>query len=164
MERVESTGNSRFRRFKSARKNDENEGITPVAAFSRVLDEQEIETSRGIEQKYPHDIDASVEELMDRLHEKGESLKESPSMQNIEEYKQAVGDFIQFVVKHALVAEKIEGSRFHPLKKQYTYTIIRVINEKLDRLATGIMQNQFSQLDILRRVDEINGMVVNLLH
>jgi len=85
-------------------------------------------------------------------------------MQNIEEYKQAVGDFVQFVVKHALVAEKIEGSRFHPLKKQYTYTIIRVINEKLDRLATGIMQNQFSQLDILRRVDEINGMVVNLLH
>ncbi|MDY7027620.1 MAG: YaaR family protein [Spirochaetota bacterium] len=163
MERVESTGNSRFRRHRPARKK-EDEGVTPIAAFSRILDEKEVEKSGETVQKYPHDIDASIEELLDSLHNRGDRLKESPTMAHIEEYRQAVSDFIQFIVKHALVAEKIEGSRFHPLKKQYTYTIIRVINEKLDRLAAGILQNQYSQLDILSRVDEINGMVVNLLH
>jgi len=164
MEKIDSTGSSRFKRFKQTRKKEDGEGITPLVAFSKLVDENEIEKATVVEEKYPHDVDASIEELIDSLHSTGEKLKESPTLENIEIYKRSVSDFIQFIVKHALVAEKIEGSRFHPLKKQYKYTIIRVINEKLDRLAAGIIQNQYSQLDILSRVDEINGMVVDLLH
>jgi len=163
MERIDSTGNSRFRRFRKAKQKDEKEDVVPIAAFSRILDEQEVRKGQEVEQKFPHDVDATVEELIDSLHSAGDTLKESPTLANIETYKQSVGEFIQFVVKHSMVAEKIEGSRYHPLKKQYNYTVIRVINEKLERLAAGIIQNQYSQLDILRRVDEINGMVVNLL-
>jgi uncharacterized protein YaaR (DUF327 family) len=48
------------------------------------------------------------------------------------------------------------------MKKQKRYTMIRVVNEKLEKLAAGIMQNQYSQMEILRRVEEINGLIVDI--
>lgn len=163
MERIEPTGGNRFKRYKKAGSKEKSEKTESVAPFSHILRDHKAEEAERVGGLYPHDIDASIEELLDSLHEKGEKLKEKPTLDNIGEYRRAVSDFLQFIVKHAFEAEKIQGSRFHPLKKQYGYTVIRLINERLDALATGIMQSQYSQLDILRRVEEINGMIVDLL-
>jgi len=135
-----------------------------VGSFSRALHEKELQYTDGITERFPKDINAPLEELVDSVHEQGDKLKEHPTPENIGEYRKAVSDFLQFIVKHAFEAEKIEGSHFHPLKKQYGYTVIRVINQKLDALAAGILQSQYSQLDILRKVDEINGMIVDLTY
>jgi uncharacterized protein YaaR (DUF327 family) len=164
MEKIESTGSNRFRRFRKRRTGDSADEISPTGAFSRVLNEHTISAGENIGGRFPHDIDAPLEELIDAVHERGDRLKEHPGPSSITEYREAVSKFLQFIVKHAFEAEKIEGSRFHPLKKQYAYTVIRVINEKLDTLAAGILQSQYSQLDILRKFDEINGMIVDLLY
>jgi len=160
MERIKPGGENRFRQFKKTKgqeKSAESQELHRVSSFSQVVEEHALE---GLQ---PRDIDAPIEELLDSLHSRGEQLKENPTMESIKEYKKAVSDFLQYIVKNAFQAERIEGSRFHPLKKQYGYTLIQVINKKLDSLATGILQSQYSQLDILRRVDEINGMIVDLL-
>lgn len=164
MEKIESTGNSRFRRFRKQRTGDTDAEVSSAGSFSRVLNEQAAQPGGNIGSKFPHDINAPLEDLIDSVHERGDRLKEHPTPNNIAEYRKSVSDFLQFIVKHAFEAEKIEGSRFHPLKKQYGYTVIRVINEKLDALAAGILQSQFSQLDILQKVDEINGMIVDLVY
>jgi uncharacterized protein YaaR (DUF327 family) len=38
-----------------------------------------------------------------------------------------------------------------------------VVDQKLERLAAGIMAGQVTQLEILAKVDEITGILVNLL-
>ena len=107
--------------------------------------------------------DVSLEELIDTIHQRGEELKERPVFSRIRLYKEAIGDFLRFVIANGLEAETIEGSRLSIFKKQKKYIIIRTINERLDKLAAGILQNQFAQLDILSKLEEIQGLVVDLL-
>ena len=107
--------------------------------------------------------DIDLEELMDEIHEAGEALKEVPTLANVKVYKGAVSRFLRFVVKNSLKTETTAGANFNPLKKQKRYTIIRVVDEKLERLAAGVLQNQSDKLYILEKIEEINGLIVNLL-
>ncbi len=104
-----------------------------------------------------------LEDLLDDIHEAGENLKEVPTLQNVKLYKSSVSRFLKFVVKNSLETETTAGSNFNPLKKQKKYTIIRVVDEKLERLAAGVLQNQSDKLSILEKIEEINGLIVNLL-
>lgn len=37
-----------------------------------------------------------------------------------------------------------------------------MINEKLDKLIADLMYNQLKKIDILKRIDEIKGLIVDL--
>jgi uncharacterized protein len=104
-----------------------------------------------------------LEELLDNIHEAGEALKDLPTLQNVKNYKVTVSNFLKFIVKNSLETETSAGANFNPLKKQKKYTIIRIVDEKLERLAAGVLQNQSDKLNILERIEEINGLIVNLL-
>ncbi len=107
------------------------------------------------------DDDLTLEEMLDGVHETGEKLKEHPSVSLIREYKHAVGRFLKFVVENSLsLEERVSG--FNILKRK-RFTIIKIIDEKLERLAAAVLTNQREQLEVLRRVDEINGLLVDLL-
>jgi len=104
-----------------------------------------------------------LEELLDDIHEAGDALKDLPTLRNVKLYKNSVSKFLKFVVKNTLETETTAGSNFNPLKKQKKYTIIRVVDEKLEQLAAGVLQNQSDKLSILERIEEINGLIVNLI-
>ena len=103
--------------------------------------------------------------LLDNVSESGEALKERPFPDNIVRYKEAVRNFMKFVVSRAY---KKETSKGIIIRKgldvtQKEYTQIQVIDEKLERLAAGILSNQKDKLAILAAVEEINGLLVDLL-
>ena len=128
--------------------------------FSSILDidKKEIASLNSIDYS-----DLDLEELMDKIHEAGEALKEVPTLENVKVYKGAVSGFLKFIVKNSLITETTAGANVNPLKKQKRYTIIRVVDEKLERLAAGVLQNQSDKLYILEKIEEINGLIVNLL-
>ncbi len=104
-----------------------------------------------------------LEDLLDSIHEAGETLREKPTLEHIKAYRQTVSDFMKFVVKNSLETDTAVSRRINPLKKQKRYTIIRIVNRDLEELASGVLQNQLDQLRILEKIDEINGLLVNLL-
>jgi hypothetical protein len=106
-------------------------------------------------------VDGSIEELLDEVHSIGEELKEKPNLGNISNYKKAVRSFMNYILKSTMgVEEKISGRNILKRKK---FTLVKVIDQKLERLAASVLQNQKEQLDILKKVDEINGLLVDLL-
>ena len=132
-------------------------------SFSEIWESETKGSVTGAERVLSHNVEADLEALVDEVHSRGESLKEKPTYENIRVYKEAVRKFLSYVIENTLEVETKEGARFNPMKKQRRYTIIKSIDEKLERLASGIMQSQVAQLEILRRVEEINGLVVDLL-
>jgi Uncharacterized protein conserved in bacteria len=108
--------------------------------------------------------EADLDALLDGVHEAGDKLKENPSVDLVQAYKKAVRDFVHHVVERSFSVEQKE-SRRSLLKpdKQRVYVRVSVIDESLERLAAEILRNQRDNLEILRRVDEINGMLVDLL-
>lgn len=102
-----------------------------------------------------------LEILLDEVHTAGDLLKEKPLPDNIIAYKDAVRSFIKHVVDRAFtVTEQISGGNILKRKK---FTQVQVIDQKLEQLAAGILSNQRSQLDLLERIEEINGLLVDLL-
>ncbi|HPE36778.1 MAG TPA: DUF327 family protein [Spirochaetales bacterium] len=79
----------------------------------------------------------------------------------IKGYKKAVRDFVHYVVERAYdVDEHVSGRSVLKRKK---FTTVTVIDEKLERLAADVLSAQRDKLDILRRLDEIHGLLVDLL-
>ena len=160
MEKIGASDRSyRKKNTETARKKvDKHESVK--FSFSSLLDIDRNEIA-GLDSIDYANLD--LEELMDDIHEAGEALKEVPTLENVKGYKGAVSRFLKFIVKNSLETETTAGANFNPLKKQKRYTIIRVVDEKLERLAAGVLQNQSDKLYILEKIEEINGLIVNLL-
>ncbi len=161
MERINSAGSSPLKRdLKSKRKKTgksaggkgvsagKSAGVDFEALFS--LEDRDLDTEL-------------LEDLIDEIHETGEDLKEVPTLENIKRYRQSVSNFMKYIVKNTLDTDTAVSGGLNPLKKRKRYIIIKVIDDNLEHLAAGILQNQLDQLKILEKIDEINGLIVDLL-
>ncbi len=102
-----------------------------------------------------------LEGLLDQVHAIGEKIKENPTLALIQDYKKAVRGFLSYVVKHALALERTESGA--NVLKRKRFTLISIIDQRLERFAAEILAGQREQLEILRRIDEINGLLIDLL-
>lgn len=104
---------------------------------------------------------ADLEAMLDEVHGLGEDLKRDPNPEAVVAYKLAVRNFVHYVVSRAYaLEEKTSGTNILKRKK---YVILSVVDRKLERLAAEVLSTQRSQLEILRKVDEIYGILVDLL-
>jgi uncharacterized protein YaaR (DUF327 family) len=136
-------------------------GKTP--AFSKILEGAESEEAAEAEAAGLRHLPASEEALralLDGIHQAGEALSAKPVMDTIKSYKEAVRAFLHYVVENGYTAEE-RVSGFNILKRK-KFTLIQVVDRKLEQLAAGILSGQRSQLEILARVEEINGLLIDL--
>lgn len=110
------------------------------------------------------EIDEAVAFLMDEVTMAGEELKNSPLPKCYESYKKKITQFLHFVEKNTYDIENQLGIRSPRFKNRKKYIIVTVVNEKLEQLARDIMFIQSSQISMLAKVEEIKGLLVDLLH
>jgi uncharacterized protein len=103
----------------------------------------------------------SLEELLDEVHSSGGELLESQSLEAIKRYRAAVRGFLDLVLARMLATEQHSSGAGVARRKRFTQ--LRVIDQKLERLVAELLADQHRQLDILGRVNEINGLLVDLL-
>lgn len=121
-------------------------------------------------------LDDAVIFLRDRVDLAGNDLSELSSQENLEKFKKAVGQFIKFIVEN-----NFEVTSKKPRRPQFVSPVgffsnynskprlkdpkvqIEVINEKLDNLTRDMLSTQMSNLKILAQVNEIKGLVIDLL-
>jgi uncharacterized protein YaaR (DUF327 family) len=120
--------------------------------------------------------EASLQRLLDDVHSAGDALKNHPFPEEIKRYKQAVRDFIHYVVENGYALKKqtgvpnylkpgFKGQRgSDAAKNRNVFHLIQVVDQKLEQLAAGILAGQTSQIELLARVNEIAGLLVDLLH
>ena len=113
--------------------------------------------------------------LMDEVRSAGNILKNRPFPDEIMRYKQAVRNFMNYVVKNSYALEHedgipkflkpgFSGRRGTPdALSQKKYTKIQVIDRKLEDLAAMLLASQVSQLEMISRLEEISGLLVDLL-
>jgi hypothetical protein len=119
--------------------------------------------------------DDTVNLLMDDVRDTGDVLKSRPFPEEIMRYKQAVRNFINYVVQNCYSKENEEGilNKYKPgfkgrratpeaeLRKGYVK--IQVIDKKLEDLAAMLLTSQAQQLELISRLEEIKGLLIDLL-
>lgn len=128
------------------------------ALLGKTVGDSEAEGRIGSVAGEPFSAD-TLGKLMDLVHEAGDKLKENPKIEFVQAYKRAVRDFVHYIVEHSYSLERRESRR---KLDQRIYYRIAVIDDSLEKLGAEILRNQRDKLEILRKIDEINGMLVDL--
>ena len=132
------------------------------ALFSRVIENFDVAPSQVADIDSEFDFrSATLESLLDGIYEVGEKLKKTPDRAHVVRYKAVVKRFIEIVLERGLGIEETTSSP--NILKQKRFTLVKVIDQKLERLASGVLQNQRDTLEILGKIDEINGLLVDLI-
>lgn len=161
MERVSGDGFFSYRREIGQKKESRrSRGVGGRRTF-----ESELEESRPAPVELPGVGDADdvqAAELLDAVFAAGDRLKRRTDSGTLEAYRQAVRRFVSVVVERSIeVEERTSGSTIARRKR---YTLVKIIDAKLEQLAAGMIASQRTQLDVLARIDEINGLLIDLTH
>jgi uncharacterized protein YaaR (DUF327 family) len=157
-------------------KKPENAKRTGKTQFFRIFESAKSQNAGGLG-PLP-DLAASEEALnalMDEVHSAGDTLRDRPFPDEILRYKKAVRDFMHYVVGNSYALEHEAGiPKF--LKPGYRgprgtaeamaqlrYTKIQVIDKKLEDLAAAVLSGQKRQLELAARLEEIKGLLIDLL-
>lgn len=112
-------------------------------------------------------IENIMANLQDKVYSSGANLADTVNPQTIGEYKRAVRNCLNFVVQHALEVSSVFSGGYNMLKKEQltkkAYITVKIVDEKMERLTKELLFNQLEKLEILERLDEIKGLIVDLI-
>ncbi|MDR1249506.1 MAG: YaaR family protein [Treponema sp.] len=137
-----------------------DKGGVKKSAFSRLLERQELREAEETSALSGGPSEEALQELLDEVHSAGDALRLRPLEEEIKGYKRAVRNFLHYVVENGY-SVKTENYLFNHEKRQKVQ--IEVVDRKLEQLAAGILSGQLSQVAILARLDEITGLLVDLM-
>lgn len=162
-------------------------GSTRKLDFGKLLKGDEVEEPQFIAEglNLPPEVRAmSIDDaavyLADAVSMAGNDFSEEQSQENLDNFKNAVSQFIRFVIinnfdvnikqKRQRPGKQVPPSRLFvfsdysvpPAKPKPRFSI-EVINQKLDALARETLSAQSNNLKILAQVNEIKGLIVDLM-
>jgi uncharacterized protein YaaR (DUF327 family) len=120
----------------------------------------------------------SLTSLLDGVYDAGDALSKRPFPEEIKRYRSAIQKFIRYVTCNAYSVKEdagipnsqkagfSDGLRKHDPESRNArnkYSSVQIIDQKLDRLAADIMTGQMKQINLLKNIEEINGLLVDLL-
>jgi uncharacterized protein len=91
------------------------------------------------------------------IDEQGKKLLKHPIRGEIERYRGLVGKFLKEASQQMNVLEK------HLDRRNKAFILIKEVDKRLSELTDMILKGQGKQLDILNKLNEIHGMLIDLL-
>ncbi len=108
--------------------------------------------------------------LKDAVDIASEELKRRQDLEAMETFRKAVGQFMKYIVKNnfEIHREKLSEKMRMRISKRTGRPVdpkiqIRIIDQKLNQLASEMLILHGKNLQLLAKVEEINGMIVDLL-
>ncbi|MCK9525267.1 MAG: YaaR family protein [Limnochordia bacterium] len=117
--------------------------------FSEVLETEQVE-SREI------NLALALEEVDDFARR----LKESPVLENLLRYKRRVRAILLFLVEQSYDVQ--ESSAYDLQGRRRMLVLVESIDQKLEELTRDFLNKQSSSLDLVGRLDEIRGLLLDL--
>lgn len=106
------------------------------------------------------ELQARLQNLMEEITMQGERLYKRRDVRDMWHYRRLVKDFMNEVVthSHAFSRENFLDRR----GRHRVYGIIRLIDENLDQLAQELMKDEADNLEILNKIGEIRGLLLDI--
>jgi hypothetical protein len=114
----------------------------------------------ALQEVHGQEIKAKLDEFLELIDEQGEKLSKKRTFEELVKYKNMIQEFIKEAVEQMYkVKEEYSsyGSGNHKV-----YTIIEKVDENLEELTELVLSKQSTQLEILDRLDEVRGMLVDI--
>jgi len=105
--------------------------------------------------------EARLVEMKTAIDEQGKRLADRVDVREFEKYRRLVRDFLDEIVSngYTFCREDAYASRG---KHRYIATV-SIVNEKLDELGKEFMKEQADKIEVVHRIDDIRGLLLDLL-
>jgi uncharacterized protein YaaR (DUF327 family) len=127
------------------------------------------ETAELAAEGFPPEIAGLSEEdavifLKDAVDVAGDELSATLSPAAFSNYRKKIGQFMRYVERNSFEIVRHRRRGFTKKGRPRDPAIqIQVINKTLDELASDLLYNHLDKLKMLSRVNEINGLIIDLL-
>ncbi|MCR4822518.1 MAG: YaaR family protein [Treponema sp.] len=138
------------------------------SSFASSLSKKQ-ETSRLISEGFPVELagmteDEAVVFLKDEMDIAGDQLKSRQDLVSMENYRKKVSQFMKYIVKINYNFIKTREQRKLPSGRVITPMYqVQVIDQKLNQLASEMLILHGANLNLLAKVEEINGLIIDLM-
>ncbi len=98
--------------------------------------------------------------LLNDITTQGKLLSEHMDIRDLKRYRGLVKEFLNETVNRS---HKFSRENFLDRRGRHrVYGMIKLVDEKMDELATALVQDEKDHIDILNRVDEIKGLLLDI--
>ncbi|KIL42980.1 YaaR family protein [Jeotgalibacillus campisalis] len=94
------------------------------------------------------------------IEDQGKVLAESRSVEDLKKYKKLVKQFMEEAVSNALQLEDQRG--FNRRGRTKVYKIVKEVDQGLIDLTNSVLQKEQKGIDILSKIGQIQGMLINV--
>lgn len=113
------------------------------------------------DEKGREDSRAALKKLLGEINEQGENIARRKDIDDIRRYRELVSDFLNEAMRSAYRTDR-EGS-FDSRGRYKEYSIVRKINDEVEKLARQALSDQRDNLEILRQLGTIRGLLIDLM-
>ncbi len=106
------------------------------------------------------ELQARLSTLMEEITHEGEKLAKRRDVKDMRHYRGLVKSFLNEIVTHS---HSFSRENFLDRRGRHrVYGIIRLVDENLDQLAQELMKDEKDNLEILNRIGEIRGLLLDI--
>lgn len=101
-----------------------------------------------------------LERALEEVEEYAERLRRNPLLENLVRYKKKVQDILRFLIQQSYNVK--ESIFYDPLGRRRLLMLVETIDEKLEELTRDFLRAQDDNLELVGRLDEIRGLLLDL--
>ena len=107
------------------------------------------------------DLQTKINNMLKDINLQGKLIARHMDIREMKRYRGLIRDFLNEVVNRS---HKFSRENFLDHRGRHrVYGIIRLIDENLDELAQELVEDEKNQIDILSRIGEIEGLLLDIL-
>jgi uncharacterized protein YaaR (DUF327 family) len=138
--------------------------------FGKEIQRSETTTSQQLQQKTFSDMmqqqnegatQEQLQRIMQEIHMQGDRLSKSMTVRELRQYKLLVMKFLEETVRRGVQLRDTRGWDRRGRSKRYK--LLEEINQDLLTLADEMLESEQGRIDILHKIGEIRGMLINLV-
>jgi uncharacterized protein len=130
-------------------------------------EEQKIAENRGsdfrsqLKKAEDYSYEQHLESLVNDIICQGEKLSKKVDVRDYREYKKLVSEFLEAALGKS---RKLSKKNLLDRKGRHkVYALINMINEEVDQLAQDVMNGEKDNIGLLKRMDDIRGLILDLI-
>ena len=106
------------------------------------------------------ELQVRLTSLMEEITMQGDKLAKHRDIRDMKRYRGLVKDFLNEIINrsHSFSRENFLDRR----GRQRVYGIVRLVDEKLDELAQELVKDEKDNLNILSKIGEIRGLLLDI--
>jgi len=104
---------------------------------------------------------ARLKDMKKEIDEQGKLLGDRVDVREFEKYRRLIREFLDEIVSNGYTFSK-EDAYASRGRHRYIATV-RIVDEKLDALGKEVIKEHADKIEILNRIDDIRGLLLDLM-